>query len=399
MKQWPAAIDEFEEIPSLPQFVRSAYENDMLIPSSLLSTFPPPTLSISDFLKFKLPRLSAASSPSDAPSFSLLPPNIQAADIANLAKTDGPSVMTISHLDTITGQKWLDGCDSLEWEGKCWPLWVVTYWTLIQSVKQEYWAWKDGVTWVRDRLSSVRMEDVEYVNLRTTAERTLNSLGKVAWSGNTAGFGLQRTSIASLSTFLSSRWLTSIHLSIQAKLIQLKLDERDGLSRAAVEGTEVSTCIRRAYEARKKESYTSLYHSSSKFPAKRMGLRLEQGEIDELGCAVFVKDSHWIAAVINFPRRTISFGDSLGQLIPQDVVAAFHWWTQQHSTLSSPFTVTTLKCTDQRDTFSCGLLTANTLSHYFLDTPLLSPRLLTFGRMEALVNIFDWHIDSVRAYR
>ncbi len=73
---------------------------------------------------------------------------------------------------------------------------------------------------------------------------------------------------------------------------------------------------------------------------------------------------HWVPLVISKGGATISYGNSLGELIPPKLRNAYTWWLQQHSSTMTS-SLMTLPVTDQTDTFLCGILMMN--SRHFVN--------------------------------
>jgi hypothetical protein len=74
---------------------------------------------------------------------------------------------------------------------------------------------------------------------------------------------------------------------------------------------------------------------------------------------------------------------------------AISWWIQAHTLV--PFIYKMLPITYQEDTFSCGLLAWNSLTHYFLpaQNPLVDPSLVAIARLKVLLRISTHHLDQV----
>ncbi|KJA19677.1 hypothetical protein HYPSUDRAFT_56520 [Hypholoma sublateritium FD-334 SS-4] len=85
---------------------------------------------------------------------------------------------------------------------------------------------------------------------------------------------------------------------------------------------------------------------------------------------------HWASLAVQ--KRTVSFGDSFGNKMPEKLHNACSWWLRQHHTgdfTEAKVTFHTLPITTQLDSHSCGILADNTLDHLISggQHPLLGP--------------------------
>ncbi|KAG6370619.1 hypothetical protein JVT61DRAFT_11243 [Boletus reticuloceps] len=85
-----------------------------------------------------------------------------------------------------------------------------------------------------------------------------------------------------------------------------------------------------------------------------------------------IQGNHWTGIAIDAVQLHISYGNSMQQAVPDDLKDAIKWWLALYFT--SPFTWEPLAITAQIDSYSCGLLAANSLMHYI--NPNIHPLLL-----------------------
>jgi Ulp1 protease family, C-terminal catalytic domain len=112
------------------------------------------------------------------------------------------------------------------------------------------------------------------------------------------------------------------------------------------------------------------YISESSFRYHRhLGHSLTTGIYDQVGTLVNFRRNHWVPIVIDFRKREILYGDSLGAPVPLRVKLVLTWWTEFHS--GNLFTYRNLNITLQNDSFSCGLLSYNALLVHFMESEAL----------------------------
>jgi hypothetical protein len=127
-----------------------------------------------------------------------------------------------------------------------------------------------------------------------------------------------------------------------------------------------------------------------------LGELLVSGIYQQLGTIVNYQDTHWVAIVLDFPNKTIWQGDSLDWEMEAKLREPLEWWIHDHT--STTFAYKKMQVTHQKDTFSCGLLAWNALSHYFLPDycPLIDQRDVAHARLKVLLQVCDQHCISVR---
>ncbi len=108
-----------------------------------------------------------------------------------------------------------------------------------------------------------------------------------------------------------------------------------------------------------------------------------------------IHGNHWVAIVVDVVSEEIGYGDSVGPP-PPELVKVLYWWLTRYG--FKEYKIKNLRCTQQMDSFSCGVIAANTLQHHFFpESPLLDPAECTTGRLTMLNNILD-HADMVSAF-
>ncbi len=108
-----------------------------------------------------------------------------------------------------------------------------------------------------------------------------------------------------------------------------------------------------------------------------------------------IEGNHWVTVVVDITTEEIGYGDSFGSP-PPELVQVLHWWLTRHG--FKEYKIKNLWCTQQMDSFSCGIIAMNTLQHHFFpESPLLDPAECTTGRLTMLNDILD-HVDVVSMF-
>jgi hypothetical protein len=100
--------------------------------------------------------------------------------------------------------------------------------------------------------------------------------------------------------------------------------------------------------------------------------------------------NHWVPIVIDFRKREILYGDSLGGSVPLRLKLVLTWWTEFHS--GEHFAYKNLSTTIQNDSFSCGILSYNALAvHFMKGEALIAAADVVKGRLRVLQKVIDEH--------
>ena len=76
------------------------------------------------------------------------------------------------------------------------------------------------------------------------------------------------------------------------------------------------------------------------------------------------KGNHWTAVVINSLNGQILYSDSMGYPPPCELIEAMRWWLQVHIE-NGKFLVQELPCMEQKNSFSCSIISINGIAHHF----------------------------------
>jgi hypothetical protein len=133
---------------------------------------------------------------------------------------------------------------------------------------------------------------------------------------------------------------------------------------------------------------------------QRFGRSLEDGS--EFVGIFHVHENHWVGSAVDLMGQSVEFGDPGGGGADDvDVCAALCWFVAQHLPRIGTLRQLELPCTQQRDTYNCGLYAPNAIAHKFLPNsyPLIGAdlELGDLGRLEILRRVISkFHESKVR---
>lgn len=258
------------------------------------------------------------------------------------------------------------------------PLWIVTYWRELNHVAEHRQCWVQAKHVLR-QLHTRGPELVDAVH---------EALSHLPWYGSVQGFS-KKDNILHLHKFATTKWLSTVHENQMLDLLRFDISQHctDSESWAYnIESTEFVPSLITAFDRR---------YTFQRGPLHNLAQSLVSGVLKCVGTILNSQDTHWAALVLDFSSHIIWYGDSLGWQMEARTKDAISWWIQAHTLV--PFIYKMLPITYQEDTFSCGLLAWNSLTHYFLpaQNPLVDPSLVAIARLKVLLRISTHHLDQV----
>lgn len=305
-----------------------------------------------------------------------------------------PPPSLIAELKKESRQRYLDGAESIcmPGTGQKFPLWTPDLWSEYQViVKPNVDAWVEGIEWLGKMDSQHRKE----------VDKVLRSLNTLAWSGNIPleeiG-GLPRSHgdpVDSLAIYLSREWFSSRQIDQMLDLILYDINKATPGRNIKGMNTAITTKILAEY-SRSPRDYNP---EEDKF-LQRFGRSLEDGS--EFVGIFHVHENHWVGSAVDLMGQSVEFGDPGGGGADDvDVCAALCWFVAQHLPRIGTLRQLELPCTQQRDTYNCGLYAPNAIAHKFLPNsyPLIGAdlELGDLGRLEILRRVISkFHESKVR---
>ena len=263
------------------------------------SGLPNPNLSVVKFLSSELPHVSAELIPSKTITwFSTDEPNI---DYDILISRSVPSAEFINKLDAASGQAWFDGAKSIVDhrynDGKdCLPLWTISFWKEVVRCQGLRSLWKESMSWLdREGSRSKGKTSPELI------QQAHELLGSVAWDSQITYCNGQ-VSTPELAKLLGSFWLSDEHINMMVEelLLDLKNNPKD-----KIQLVNLSFVME---VARVHEKLTLPDAAKKKTLLWKFEKQVKEKVLEQLYFPLHIRQNHWVAGMIDFKRRTFSFG-------------------------------------------------------------------------------------------
>jgi hypothetical protein len=259
------------------------------------------------------------------------------------------------------------------------PLWVLEYWKAANEVYEEKLRWEPAIEWLK------RKKHYEAIGL----------LSQVPWT-----YQLPRTMgyrVSDLAPLCSEKWLGGEQVDSMLEVLEDRLDS-EGIQSSIIQGVQFMWKLIEIYRYSRNKYAES---QNCKF-VREFADKLKTAKVSAFGTVVAVRiggddvllpkgeelrANHWCAVVINVDQLTIQYGDPMGLAPPSELLDVIRWWLSL--SFSTTFSLHNLPITQQKDSFSCGILANNALSHHFIPTIHLlhngEPCIL--ARIDALIGI------------
>ncbi|KAJ7789737.1 hypothetical protein B0H14DRAFT_3502624 [Mycena olivaceomarginata] len=350
-----------------PRVHRMAKEEFTVPQQFQFDLFPSSMLPLAKILDFTVPLDGIPNSATQpAQYFSrIAPDHVDQNAILHLRHLPIPEAKIIRKLAECSGQGWLDGNRSVMYshlsEGVVthFPLWVLTYWTMILDFKRDVQAyWVRSLDWVAKQKKTSK----KIPHGRCWSRR--QPISSACYPHN-------------LWRFLGPHWLAGSQQNDMLELLRHKVDSDPELA--------------------KKFPGCETYKSSQSFRWIRDVaddlVRNEAALISTAHLGQINNEPHWIGFVFDFshPTAVIHYGDSFGEPMPASLLAACRWWIAQHS--EAQLVLKDLPISTQSDGFSCGMLVDNSLQHFVDSQILLSVPSASFVDAPARSLQQDWKMD------
>ena len=265
---------------------------------------PQSSLSVTELVSFKLPRVSSEFISTKVISwFSTDEPTI---DYSILTTRPIPSREFLSKLNDAAGQAWLNGAKSIvdhrfnDGTDRL-PLWTVTFWMEVARCEEICSHWKDGVSWLERQESKAKRKGN---TLPETIKQACELLESLPWDQQMP-YCNGMTSTAQLSKFLGTYWLSDDHINMMVEELcaEMESDVKLKDSKTKVANLAFTMEISKVHE---KLAYSD--SQKKKTLLWKYQKMVEEGTLDRLYFPLHINACHWIAAMIDFKRRTFLSG-------------------------------------------------------------------------------------------
>jgi len=289
-KDWIQA-GKLYNVSTIPLYVILEKNKCMAMPNNFCINphFPPPIIPITQFVAWKLPRLSSEITAIQAMSwFSKDEPN---SDTSILWTRAVPSRDFIKNIEEAAGQAWLDGAKSItdlrynDGTDRL-PLWTISFWRKITTTHELQTMWERSISWLQREKSP-------------NSGAAMELLTSLPWNATlTYGRGTMHSSL--LSRFLGTAWLTDEH-------VDMMMEELDADKSSRVNRTQIAT-LSFANEIKNYNKGKLSDAQRKKTLLYRYEQEVHEHRLDQLAFPIHVNQNHWIAGLLNFRERTVSFG-------------------------------------------------------------------------------------------
>jgi hypothetical protein len=174
---------------------------------------PSPSLSLLEFLEFRLPIISSSKVLAPAKFFSDLDPAIMGTDLPQGIVV--PSDETVVALAEACKSAIKSGAKSVlsphiqSNPDNRLPLWTITYWTEVSSLRK---TWRTPWIEAEDYLSTrqQRWKGKGATASHQIINNVYDALSSISWAGNVRGFSNEEP-LYTLATYATHHWLSDVH--------------------------------------------------------------------------------------------------------------------------------------------------------------------------------------------
>lgn len=292
------------------------------------------------------------------------------------------------------------GTNGVVVNGLSFPLAIIPVWEAWMRVKALQEKWRNSKHW----LVTASCEEPQQKDVFIEA---LSLFHEISWGRGLRGFSdNELSSIASLTRFTSSDWLSSTNMNHLSDMLQSEINDLG--DRATLVSTDWIQAIRNRKAIPPSSPTSYLLHPLRHRFLHRQGRLLVQQELHYLAGTTNLTDSHWISFIIRSPSRSILIGDSmffggpdgLGTGAHAEVIECIQWFLWQSNFIASldttAYTVNLLHVNQQSDGHSCGIFAQNSLDRYFNPDGHLQivPASMCHPRAEEFIKIARRHLLS-----
>lgn len=220
-------------------------------------------------------------------------------------------------------------------------------------------------------------------------QQAFDTLSQMTWTGWLQPFDRDYgINIHQLSIYFTAEWLTDDHELVMLGALKENLVVVGKADDSFIENTAFMVLLGSAF--RDQHNYTE---KSYEWLRKR-GVALTNGEKRYLSTIANQGGVHWVAIILDFDKKCLYYGDSLGKNISADHRRIIDWWTEYHTGIQ--FTLHTLPTAQQLDNFSCGIFAWDALRLFYgLETSLMDPEYPFECRAKVFLHLSKYYNVSV----
>ncbi len=375
--EWISCGRQYHDVP---RYVVLELNRMLLIPESIHRSIPSATLSISEFLKLRLPKhTQKISSPLEL-SFSDDEPDKIDEIEEDLANIVIPSFDTVICMEREIGQAWFDGKQSIKDDRhgipRRYPFWMCSYFSRMQRTCTIFDRWADASSWLKRKPESVLVAAEEEQLTQTITDLW----DRTPWIGTFEDRGIGEVYFEDLVDLLRDQCLRSDIVDGLLERLSLRLKHGNKPSSDIIATTaSFSGFIKSGAYATNVSAQRFLDEYATYF-------RGDSSLWQRLAFVVHHPPVHWAACVIDFHDEVISYGDSLRWKPPKE----FHrhlllWLKDAFPTCNFTMSKDSIPCGYQKDSISCAIAAVNCVAHNILNDALWTPQTCRPERMKAFI--------------
>jgi hypothetical protein len=138
-------------------------------------------------------------------------------------------------------------------------------------------------------------------------DEVYDALSSILWAGNVKGFSNDEP-IYKLATYMTHHWLSNVHEDQMLDPLQTEIKFDATSPPVIIKNLEFFHALSSAYKQQNTNYETSRHFKH----LHHIGITLGNGTYKQLAYLMNVKNSHWVAIVLDFDESCILYGDSLG---------------------------------------------------------------------------------------
>ena len=271
------------------------------------------------------------------------------------------------------------------------PIWVLSFWDRLSEAYDTCLSWRKSLNWVNTACAR-----------HPAGQRLIPELDslfqRVRWHGYLTGKRRDRC-VKDIFDFLSNNELDSGQVGDLLELIERRLADTSD-SRYLIAPTELAMLILYSHESHAEDEYRKQPIQQS---VEEELIQRHRSAVASVSWTSVGTRGHWVPYIVDPIASTIFYGDPLGRRIPADLRDALQWWIcdlrrRMGEPTTSPIFEPIL-ATSQEDSFSCGILSTNSLLHHLLPHgfPLVSKDAVSIKmyRIERTIEILELSAEPV----
>ena len=376
---------------------------------------PAPNTSVKKFVAWILPRVSSEIISTKVQLwFSKRSPsnNLNLKD--TLLSRPIPPYDFVEQLDNAVGQQWLDGAKSITDQRfndgmEALPLWAIMFWKEVHKLNGMQSTWRQSLTWLEDQ---AKKYVAGTLTTSSDAEEICALLTSLKWD-TSLKYCREATTTYQLTRFLGTRWLSDDNINMMVEELQ---DELAGCLDVNVADLNFTTALQDV-----KARLALPLEKRKKTLLGQYEPHIKNGTLQRLYFPLYVNKNHWVAVEIDFKKQTFSFGNlclrflkvqssqilSLGNSleevgqgigVPTKYIKSLQIWFKSLYGKSFKNRGNSLAHAVQNDSFSCGVITMNTIAHAIFQQPLWTPNDALEHRLKWFKRLASGAVESLNEH-